>query len=129
MRLNVDQLCFIRAPGRCQGAPVRIYGDRGADVYIVRFVEARGPFKVGDHATYLSTDLTPALEPRQLVAYAGEYLRANNADPREYGRTARVVKRMEGTLVQLEWSDGLGPQTDTTEHLQVLPEGRIGGGQ
>lgn len=125
MPLTVDQLCFIRAPGRCKGAPVRIHAILPDDLIEVRFLDARGPYAVGDLAKYAAGDILPALEPRQLVAYAPAYLRANSADPREYGRTARVVKRMEGTLVQLEWSDGLGPQTDTTEHLQVLVEGKV----
>jgi hypothetical protein len=125
--MRVGQLCFITAAGRYQGAKVNINSVHAAgDVADVTFAEARGPYKVGDLAQYLVRDLVAALDPGERVAYHPDYLRANRADPREYGRTARVVKRMEGALVQLEWSDGMGPQTDTTAHLQVLKHG--GGG-
>jgi hypothetical protein len=36
---------------------------------------------------------------------------------------ARVVRRLEGTLVQLEWDDHLGPQTQSTQALVPLERG------
>lgn len=110
----------VTAPGRCEGALVKLVSAKEQGAVEVEFTHDSGPYKAGERARFVTGGVRWLLNPGDLVTYDPAYLRRNGADVREYRRRAQVVKRLEGALVKLEWQDGQGPQTDSTLHLVRL---------
>jgi hypothetical protein len=112
---------FIRAAagGALNGTPGRVITfDRVARMFLVELLRNVGTsFVQGEVIKVPEAEVVEQLQAGDQVAYAPAHLRANRADAREYGRTGVVRRQMEGTLVQVEWADGLGPSVLSTFQL------------
>jgi len=114
---------FLRPQGTSlDGARVlRIATHASGSSCLVVMMEDRRAYATGETLTVAPWDLVEALEWGDRVAYEPTYLAGNHADAREYKRRGQVVKLLEGTLVQVQWDDGLGPSTFSVFQLRRVP--------